>query len=112
MLLPSLGRIAEKCAYAQSSVDLARVACALERYRLANGQFPDTLDALAPKFIAKLPHDLINGEPLKYRRTDDGQFVIYSVGINETDDGGKVELTKSGSADWHKGDWTWPSPAK
>jgi hypothetical protein len=112
MLLPSLGRIAEKCAYAQNNADLARVACALERYRLANGQFPDTLDALAPKFIAKLPHDLINGDPLKYRRTDDGQFVLYSVGINETDDGGKIELTQSGGADWHKGDWTWPSPAK
>jgi hypothetical protein len=112
MLLPALGRVAEKCAYAQNNADLARVACALERCRLANGQFPDTLDALAPKFIAQLPHDLINGDPLKYRRTDDGQFVLYSVGENETDDGGKIELTKTGSPDWHKGDWTWPSPAK
>jgi hypothetical protein len=107
MLLPALGRFAEKCARAQSSVDLARVACSLERCRLANGQFPDTLDALAPKFIAKLPHDVINGRPLKYRRTDDGQFVIYSVGLNETDDGGIVGLTKAGSPDWEKGDWVW-----
>ena len=112
MLLPALARFAEKCARAQAFADLARVACALERYRLANGQFPETLEALAPKFIEKLPHDVINGQPLKYRRTDDGQFVLYSVGWNETDDGGKVGLTKYGNPDWHKGDWVWRYPAK
>jgi len=112
LLLPSLGGYAEKSARAKSSVDLARVACALERYRVANGQFPDTLDALAPKFIAKLPHDVINGQSLNYRRTDDGQFVLYSVGLNGTDDGGTVVLTKNGNLDQNKGDWVWRYPAR
>ena len=112
MLLPALGRCAEKCARAQASVDFARVACALERYRLANGQFPESLEVLAPKFIGKLPQDIINDQPLKYRRTDDGQFVLYSVGWNETDDGGTVALMKSGNADWSKGDWVWRYPAR
>jgi hypothetical protein len=112
MLLPALGRAVEKFARAQCSVDLPRVACALERYRLANGQFPDTLEALTPKFIEKLPYDVINGQPLKYRRSDDGQFVLYSVGLNETDDGGLIALTKSGNADIKKGDWVWRYPAK
>ena len=112
ILLPALGHVADKFARGQAWADLARVACALERYRLANGQFPETLDALAPKFIAKLPHDVINGQPLKYRRTDDGRFVLYSVGSNETDDGGKVGLTKNGNLDWSKGDWVWRYPAR
>jgi len=112
MLLPALGRAAEKFARAQCSIDLARIACALDRYRLANGQFPDTLEALAPKFIEKLPYDVINGQPLKYRRSDDGQFVLYSVGLNETDDGGQIALTKSGNADINKGDWVWRYPSK
>jgi len=111
-LLPALDRSAERFARAQTAVDLARVACALERSRLVNGQFPDTLDALAPKFIAKLPHDVITGQPLKYRRTDDGQFVLYSVGSNETDDGGTVGLNKEGKPDWREGDWVWRYPAK
>jgi hypothetical protein len=111
MLMPALGRAAERFARAQSSVDLARVACALERYRRTNGQFPETLEALAPKFIASVPHDIINGQPLKYRRTDDGWFVLYSVGSNETDDGGKIELTKGGTnPDPRKGDWVWRYP--
>ncbi len=103
---------AEEFALGQAYADLARVACALERYRLANGRFPDMLDALAPKFIAKLPHDVINGQPLKYRRTDEGQFVLYSVGSNETDDGGAVSLNKEGKPNWHEGDWVWRYPAR
>jgi hypothetical protein len=112
MLVPSLAGSAERFAYGQTAADLARVACALERYRLANGQFPETLPGLAPKFIETLPHDLINGQPLKYRRTDDGQFVLYSVGWNETDDGGQVALTKSGITDINKGDWVWRYPTE
>jgi type II secretory pathway pseudopilin PulG len=110
--MPAVAGCTEKFARAQNSVDMARIACALERYRLANGQLPDTLNALTPGFIAKLPHDVINGQALKYRRTADGQFVLYSVGWNETDDGGNVELTKSGSPDNKKGDWVWRYPTK
>jgi hypothetical protein len=107
-----LTAFAEKIAIVQGSIDLARVACALERYRLARGQYPETLDALAPQFIEKVPHDIIGGQPLHYRRTDDGSFVLYSVGWNGTDDGGKVVLRKGGSVDWEKGDWVWQYPAK
>ena len=75
----------------QTMVNEAQIACALERYRLAHGEYPETLDALAPQFIEKLPHDLVGGQPLHYRRTDGGKFLLYSVGWNETDDGGMPE---------------------
>jgi len=112
MLLPGLDNGVKKFAYAQASVDLARVAIALERYRLAHGEFPESLDVLAPQFIAKLPHDIINGQPLHYRRTSDGQFVLYSVGWNETDDGGVVGRIKYGAPDISEGDWVWRYPAQ
>jgi len=106
ILLPALGKAARRFASGQSSVDLARVAIALERYRQAHGEHPESLDALVPQFIAKLPHDIITGQPLKYRRAD-GQFVLYSVGWNETDDGGRVVLKESGTVDPENGDWVW-----
>ena len=114
LFIPALGNAAKKFAYAQASVDLARTAIALERYRLAHGEFPESLDALAPQFIAKVPHDVIGGQPLKYRRTSDGQFVLYSVGWNETDDGGVVVFKKgeTPSVDFSQGDWVWRYPAK
>jgi hypothetical protein len=91
---------------------LAQVACALELYRLTRGGYPETLDSLVPQFIENLPHDVINGQPLHYQRTQDGQFILYSVGWNEKDDGGKVALRKSGSVDPEKGDWVWRYPSK
>jgi hypothetical protein len=112
LMLPTLNNAVKKFAYGQASVDLARTAIALERCRLAHGEFPDSLDALAPQFIAKLPHDIINGQPLHYRRTDDGQFVLYSVGWNATDDDGEVAFKKEGAVDINTGDWVWRYPAK
>ena len=69
LLLPALGNYAKKVAHGQTAVNLARMAIALERYRLAHGEFPESLDALAPQFMAKMPHDVIGGQPLHYRRT-------------------------------------------
>jgi hypothetical protein len=85
------------------------MACALERYRLANGQFPETLESLTPRFISHPPHDVITGQPYKYRRADDGQFILYSIGWNEKDDGGAP-----GKAlfDQTQGDWVWSYPPK
>ncbi|MDE3068311.1 MAG: hypothetical protein KGJ60_12260 [Verrucomicrobiota bacterium] len=114
LLLPTLAPAAERFAYAQESADLARMAIALERYHLAHGEYPASLDVLAPQFIKKLPHDIIGGRALHYRRTADGQFVLYSVGWNETDDGGTVAFTegKSPRVDISEGDWVWRYPAK
>ena len=114
MLMPALGASARKFAYAQASVDLARTAIALERYHLAHGEFPESLAALAPQYIAQVPHDVIGGHPLKYRREADGDFVLYSVGWNETDDGGMVVFKKgeTPSMDISQGDWVWRYPAR
>ncbi len=111
-MLPALGNAARKFAYGQASVDLARAGIALERYQLAHSEYPESLDALAPQFIAKLPHDVIGGGPLKYRRTSDGQFVLYSVGWNEKDDGGVVVFQKGSTpaVDISQGDWVWRYP--
>jgi hypothetical protein len=88
------------------------LVCALQRYRMAYGQYPETLDELVPQYVEKLPHDIVGGQPLKYRRADDGQFVLYSIGWNEKDDGGTVALTdsKPPRVDLDKGDWVWEFP--
>ncbi|MGA3179747.1 MAG: hypothetical protein ABSF38_05325 [Verrucomicrobiota bacterium] len=102
-----LGPVLAKAAITQTIANQAALACALERYRLANGQFPETLEALAPQFISRLPNDVIGGQPYKYRRTGDGQFVLYSVGWNEKDDGGVPGTTLF---DQTQGDWVWDYP--
>lgn len=110
MVYPAIAKGVMKFAATQNAVDLARTACALERFYLRHGSYPETLDALSPGFLPNVPHDVINGQPLKYRRNVDGSFVLYSVGWNEMDDGGVVALTNGGSADVRNGDWVWRYP--
>jgi len=97
---------------AQTGAECAALACALERYRLAHGQFPESLGALVPDFIGHLPHDVINGQPLNYRRSPDGQYGLYSVGWDEADGGGVIGLKQDGKhMDPTTGDWVWRLPA-
>jgi hypothetical protein len=110
IMLPALGAVPRRGALGQAADDEAAIACALERYRLAHGQFPDKLDALVPDFISALPHDVITGQSYKYQRTTT-DFVLYSVGWNETDDGGKVVM-KGRDMDRTVGDWVWQYPTK
>ncbi len=112
LLLPALGNAAKKFAQGQNAANLALAATALERYRLAHGDYPQSFDALTPQFIAKLPPDVINGHPLHYQHETDGQFVLYSVGWNETDEDGEASLNKSGAVDINQGDWAWRYPTK
>lgn len=108
LLLQSISWLLTQTALAQTRNDETIVACALERYRQANGQFPGTLDALTPKYLATIPADVITGQSLKYRRTDDGQFQLYSVGWNGKDDGGKIGMKEGKEPDDTQGDWAWP----
>jgi hypothetical protein len=117
MLLPALTRPPQRFAYAQTCLDEAALACALERHRLSTGQFPETLAALTPQYIARVPADILTGAPLKYRRTERGGFLLYSVGWNLTDEGGEPSPTKGKRArennrapELAQGDWSFKVP--
>jgi hypothetical protein len=110
VLLPALARASGRFALGQTSVDQAILACALERYRLAHGEYPETLEVLKPQWVREIPHDVITGESLHYSRSDKDKFVLYSVAWNEKDDAG-VQAPRSGGATAKTGDWVWtPAP--
>lgn len=53
------------------------LACALERFRQDHGAYPETLDPLAPDYVARLPVDPIDGSPFHYRNLGD-EFELTS----------------------------------
>lgn len=112
-LLPGIADLLRKVSHAQDSVELARVACALERFRQVDGHYPASLNELVPRYLAGLPTDVLTGEPFRYRRSTDDHIVLYSVGWNEKDDGGVIPPTKKGSLrnELREGDWVWEYPA-
>ena len=111
VMVPPVDREAITCARTQAAVDMARIACALERYRKAQGSYPEQLDALASQFIEKIPHDIINGQPLHYHRIENGKFLLYSVGWNGKDDGGVPDDGRQFYPSKLQGDWVWQYPA-
>jgi hypothetical protein len=93
-------------AYAQVHVDEARIVCRLERYRLAHGGYPDSLDALVPAYGSDLPRDMMDGQPYHYKLERDGTYLLYSVGWNQTDEGG-LETSVNGYRSKDSPDWVW-----
>lgn len=103
---------AVRVAFHQNAIDEARIACALERYRLAHASYPATLDALVPAYLDQVPADVLEGGSLHYRLESPTVFRLYSVGPDAQDNGGQVATGKEGGLDIEHGDWAWPQPAK
>jgi hypothetical protein len=86
-------------------------AIALELYRREHGRYPESLSALVPQLLPIVPADRITGEPVKYLLKS-GQPVVYSVGADRKDDGGRYTHDPQAAASWDldhtsasKGDW-------
>jgi len=86
---------------------------AIMRYEREKGQYPADLNELVEAgYLKKLPIDPYSDGPLIYRRTNGG-FLLYSFGMDFTDDGGKLGLGSRGTPRmWaDNGDWVfWPVP--
>lgn len=113
--LPAMDKAHRKLASAENTRRLTFTAIALHRHRLKHGKFPASLGALVPEFLAEVPRDFMDGQPLRYRLEPDGQFRLWSVGEDFKDDGGDATTVGAQSTnpfDWLKGrDWVWPQPA-
>src|SRR5207247_2411812 len=68
MIAPAVEKMGSKAARAQTTVKLAEVACALERFRAARGSYPKALAELAPVFLTVIPNDPMTGQPFQYER--------------------------------------------
>lgn len=89
ILLPALSKAIERSATAVAELRAAQASLAVERFRLANGlRLPDSLQQLVPQYLASVPADPFDGQPLRYKKASPKGFVIYSVGPNLQDDGG------------------------
>lgn len=88
-----------------ASEQLIRVAIELEKYRLANGQYPDTLSAIAGQLDPALLQDPYSaGEELLYEPRDDGGYLLYSRYSNGADDLGTSQHAEILEGDWAKPD--------
>jgi hypothetical protein len=106
---PSTANAVGRSFRAEALRELAITAVALERHRLRQGTYPGTLEALVPAFLARVPVDPMNGQPLHYkllpppaaaanasgRDSTPPAYLLYSVGADFKDDGGDASPVPS-----------------
>jgi hypothetical protein len=114
MLCAGIPSVIRRSANVQSINEMALAATAAERYYLLHHQYPASLGELGPDLIPSGAIDGLNGQPLRYRVTEDGRYMIWSLGFDGIDDAGKVSAdTNTGEigSNLHrstdKGDWVW-----
>ncbi|HUU86100.1 MAG TPA: hypothetical protein VM243_21595 [Phycisphaerae bacterium] len=88
------------------------VTVALSAYRHDHGEYPASLDELVDEYLDRMPLDPYVDEPLHYRRDGEG-FVLYSVGSNQVDDGGReATLATTGTQARWEGDLIYTEPRR
>ncbi len=88
------------CKRGEAATRLLITKLALRGFRIERGALPDRLNQLTPEFLQELPIDPFDpkGDPLRHIRTDDG-YVLYSIGADGDDDGGR-RLARDESGWW------------
>jgi hypothetical protein len=97
-LMPGISRVAYGWDQSLHDTQAARAVIAMERFRLANGRWPDSLDDLVPEFLDSVPLDRFDGAPLRYRLVE-GVPTLFSIGVDRDDDGGQHAVQASQWAD-------------
>ncbi len=85
---------------------------ALRAYELEHGGVPDTLGALVPDYLPRIPEDPFDGQPFRYLpRAVPGlppdAWAVYSIGEDFVDDGGTSRVVFGYS--WDMPDLVFPS---
>ena len=71
-------------------IGAGEIAIELRLYKSRHGKYPDTVKELALNTTHELPFDPFTEQSYIYRKEKEG-FIVYSVGANFKDDGGKYE---------------------
>lgn len=87
-MMPGISRVAYGWDKSLHDMEAARAVIAMERFRLANGRWPGSLDELVPEYLDTVPLDRFDGAPLRYRLAE-GFPILYSIGVDRSDDGGR-----------------------
>lgn len=100
MALSSIVDVEQRFAEAETRLRQALIACALERYKLAHREIPESLTSLVPSFLPDIPNDPMTGNPFHYQRETEGNFMLWSVGPNGRDNHAVPHVRRRTDGDW------------
>jgi hypothetical protein len=92
VIMPSLSGVITQDLRTIAHLRAADAALAVQRYRIKADKCPEKLADLVPAYLKSVPKDPFDGNELRYKRLEAG-FVVYSIGEDLSDDGGKERPT-------------------
>ncbi|GIK54105.1 MAG: hypothetical protein BroJett014_30780 [Planctomycetota bacterium] len=79
----------DKAKWEKARTEMGEIVKALNMYNLDNGEYPDSLDAIADRFNNKVPSDPFSKQPYGYERTAAG-FTLVCLGKDMAEGGAEV----------------------
>ena len=112
LLLPASSAVQEAEDRTTMQSEMNKLAFALAAYHVDQGSYPARLADLVPKYVKVVPKDIFNNDAdLHYTQEGDG-YLLYSVGSNGKDDGGRSYDDRKNGEDWDDLTVRMSSPAK
>ena len=91
MFFPALVKVIEADRRTTAQIDCSRIAIAAELFRHENQRWPKDLQEIPKTWLKEIPIDPYDGKPMRYLIEAEG-VVIYSVGLDQIDQQGKLEI--------------------
>jgi len=94
---PSLDDREDRWLESVAGLRAAELTCAIRLYQAEHeGKPPETLAALMPQYLARLPDDPFApaGTPFGYRTNPDGRFVLWCRSMDRVDHGGRHDIRR------------------
>ncbi|MEN6641267.1 MAG: hypothetical protein ABFE08_02340 [Armatimonadia bacterium] len=88
MIVPAMTRVVFKADQSLTAFRLHEAELAVRAYLLETGRLPESLTALVPGYLPAVPADPFGEGPLRAKAATNS-LLIYSVGPDGVDDGGK-----------------------
>lgn len=85
-IVPNTARAFKRYMQTRTEFEGVMILSAIKEYRAKNGNYPDTLNALSPEFIAEIPEDGLSEDGRFIYKNESAKTVLYSVGLNQKDD--------------------------
>ena len=95
MFIPHMPKLARTYLERAARSRCLIIVLAAERFRMNNGNFPDTVAALVPAYLDKELFDPFNGEPLHIRRFEKG-IEVRSVAEDDKPDDNRLDIHGTG----------------
>jgi hypothetical protein len=79
LIVPACEKVGDSSLRVRGELLAASVGVACERFRLAHGRWPESLDEIPPAILPAIPIDPFTGSPIRYEHLADG-ISVFSVG--------------------------------